>query len=171
MPPRPPDPRAHPMAVGHGPQQDGSWPMEDRIAGASLGSLPGVKPSADRGAEKLMRPSSTGILPSWLRQQQCGKSRPMAWEMESQAHPLPLGGRVLSTPHRGGSLGRRHRHAASRDCVVAGPPLTSSRFQRGAMVASRSQLGFPATTRIPPRSSLTSTQTSPLLNPHGEQRK
>lgn len=52
MPPRPPDPRAHPMAVGHGPQQDGSWPMEDRIAGASLGSLPGVKPSADRGCRE-----------------------------------------------------------------------------------------------------------------------
>ena len=48
-----------------------------------------------------MRPSSTGILPSWLRQQQCGKSRPMGWEMESQAHPLPLGGRVLSIAHRG----------------------------------------------------------------------
>jgi len=29
----------------------------------------------------------------------------MAWEMESQAHPVPLGGRVLSTPHRGGLLG------------------------------------------------------------------
>jgi hypothetical protein len=52
MPPRPPDARAHPMAVGHGPQQDGSWPMEDRTAGASLGSLPGVKPSADRGCRE-----------------------------------------------------------------------------------------------------------------------
>jgi hypothetical protein len=40
------------MAVGHGPQQDGSWPMEDRTAGASLGSLPGVKPSADRGCRE-----------------------------------------------------------------------------------------------------------------------
>src|ERR1035437_2636473 len=48
-----------------------------------------------------MPPSSPGILPSWLRQQQCGKSRPMGWEMESQAHPLPLGGRVLSIAHRG----------------------------------------------------------------------
>lgn len=171
MPPRPPDPRAHPMAVGHGPQQDGSWPMEDRISGASLGSLPGVKPSADRGCREtdatLLNRDSPFLVAATTM-----------WEIETNGVGNGVAGSPGATGWTGsvdtppwGSLGRRHRHAASRDCVVAGPPLTSSRFQRGAMVASRSQLGFPATTRIPPRSSLTSTQTSPLLNPHGEQRK
>ena len=93
MPPRPPDPLAHPMAVGHGPQQDGSWPMEDRIAGASLGSLPGVKPSADRGCREtdatLLNRDSPFLVAATTM-----------WEIESQTHRLPLGGRDLSIAHR-----------------------------------------------------------------------
>jgi hypothetical protein len=82
------------MAVGHGPQQDGSWPMEDRTAGASLGSLPGVKPAADRGCREtdatLLNRDSPFVVAATTM-----------WEIESQAHPLPLGGRVLSIAHRG----------------------------------------------------------------------
>src|ERR1035437_2636472 len=90
MPPRPPDPRAHPMAVGHGPQQDGSWPMEDRIAGASLGSLPGVKPSADRGCRETDAPLLTRDSPFLV-------AATTMWEIETNGVGNGVAGSPVAT--------------------------------------------------------------------------